>query len=766
MKTRSSSAPLVLVAFFSVQDSTTHAWTLSSINNLATPRKTSRRRQREQTLVEQRQIQFDQNVRRRWEKNQVLLVHAQSDDDDDDDYDVVEEEFYSEYENMYFPSRPAEESSNVQTFKEKNRQVDDSPTPPSPKSRKVELAKAWDEALLERNADTLDATDGNNEGRISNISDLQKKLQEFQKRNQAGPLEDYSLKEPENELPLNTNSGKRQVAQDKMMTNDQYLKILQKAQERLSKLIDSDESSLAFQKREKKTLISNMSGLQARLNEIQRDASAKGNSENESLSSPDEPPLAFQKTEKQTLISNMSSLQDQLNQIQQDASAKESSGVVLSSIDEPPKAKFLDDDTLTEWKNLDNQMKEEAAARNTGGTQSSSPLISKETTPESFLAEEAAILDALRSQEADNWYDDNQDYVDISVERGDETFDPNDIPSEYKKFVSNYEVTDDGGVFLSPEAYQEACKNANPDGSLNFSWDDNGNDSKNRQTLESAIFDDEPPMAPYGDQGAAGSRKNASIQDLTQEASRNLEFARNNPEAQEELHRRLMAEFEDDKSTNDEFDNELLLDPEKAIAFWNQEYMEEQKVESNALEDLLDEKLRELEKEEADQRNKPGNSEANQFRTIDAQKQNLKGDENIFFASKEERIDRIRMLERDRRIHAKNIAKYYEEYPEDSSWGNTSESKEVEEITRRQAEQQERIEVETMDKAVIETIPDISDDINLDLDNSAEVVLPNINEQTEDETDWVFVEDPESLEDSFYWNEGTGEMRRDPPDEW
>ena len=34
----------------------------------------------------------------------------------------------------------------------------------------------------------------------------------------------------------------------------------------------------------------------------------------------------------------------------------------------------------------------------------------------------------------------------------------------------------------------------------------------------------------------------------------------------------------------------------------------------------------------------------------------------------------------------------------------------------------------------------------------------------DEDPEWVFVEDQESPEDSFYWNEVTSEMRRDPPE--
>ncbi len=688
---RRSSLPLLFLAVFSIGNCTIDAWTSSpATTNILATRRSNWSRTR--TLG---------YVRRSFDRSK-LLVHVKS--DDNDDMDVVEEEFYSEYENMYSP--------NGETDAEK---IEDTTTPP--KNRKVELAKAWDEALIERTAGTSDATDDDSGGgaRISNLSDLQKKLQQIQKRNKKGPIQDYSEGlANDTELPSEwDNNKKREVVEDNFMTNDQYLQILQKAQERLSKLTNSDSNSI-------------------------------------------------QNMDKKTFASNMSSLQERLNQIQRDAAAKESSDIVSSSIDEPPKAKFLDDDTLAEWENLDNELQEERA------TIASNPpsSILKETTPKDFLAEEAAILDALRSQAND------AEVIDIdgvestainNLEDRDKNLDPNAIPSEYKKFVADYELTEDGGVFLSPEAYQEASKNVNPDGSLNFGRGDNANDPGKPSSVESAVFDDEPPMAPYGDSGSAGTRKGVSIRDLTEEASRNLQFARNNPEAQEDLHRRLMAEFEAEEPTNDEFENELLLDPKKAFAFWNQEYMEEQKVEADALEDLLNQKMLELEKEEEQRQNEAGNNNSVE-RRIDAQNESFKGDENIFFASKLERIDRKRMIERNRRIRAKNIAKFYEESSEDNSWDSTSESKEVEEITRRQTAQKESADSK-MDENSTEKIQENREESTPNSNNNDDVI-PSTDEKSEDEKEWVFVEDPESPEDSFYWNEGTGEMRWDAPDEW
>ena len=43
--------------------------------------------------------------------------------------------------------------------------------------------------------------------------------------------------------------------------------------------------------------------------------------------------------------------------------------------------------------------------------------------------------------------------------------------------------------------------------------------------------------------------------------------------------------------------------------------------------------------------------------------------------------------------------------------------------------------------------------------------LPDTNELRKNNSNWVFVEDPESPNDAFYWNEVTNEMRWDPPEE-
>ncbi len=623
-----------------------------------------------------------------------LPLHLQGDDNEGTDSE--EEEFYREYESQYSSSDNGEDESE------------------SSSNRKAELAKAWDVALTDQSIEDSDTGEAE---RISNLSDLQQKVQQIQQRNSKGPLEGYSTEENDSEQDtLEVRETRQQVAGDSLMKNEQYSKILQKAQERLSKLTDSESDSKIFQKTDRKTLVSNMSSLQERLNEIQREASEKE--------------------------------------------------------EEPQVPKYLDDDTLAEWEELDNQLQKEALERSPPAS------ILQEPTQEDMLPDEAAILDALRAHAANNRYDsDDYDYDDdmddedstiYSNVDGEENVDPNSIPVEYKKFLSDYEITEDG-VFLSQEAYLEASNNVNPDGSLNFGpGETDGVSSTRASTLQSKLLDDEPPMAPYT---GTDLSKEVTIKDLAEEASRSLEFARNNPEAQEELHRRIIAEFEAEEPTSNAFETELLLDPEKAFAFWNQQYMEERKVEVDALEDLLDQKMRELQQEQGEREGDTGNK-GPLGRTMDSQKQSSTGNENIFFASKEERINRIRMIERDRREHAKNIARFYKESEKDSSWESTPEAKEIEEINRRQSLQEEDSE-STIEETTVEIFEeDAKDKTSISVNNNNEEMSVDADNQEEEEEEWivdedpewVFVEDPESPEDSFYWNEATSEMRRDPPE--
>ena len=450
----------------------------------------------------------------------------------------------------------------------------------------------------------------------------------------------------------------------------------------------------------------------------------------------------------QTKISNISSLSKRLNELQLDVSAKTKADADSSSsepLQQPLEAKYLDDETLEEWEALNKQLETDAAA-NTSKKKVPLSSILERGNEEVSLADEEMILDALRSQAAAA--DDDLDIIDNP-----DSSTPNDIPNN-KDFVSGYKITDDGGVFLSPKAYEEACDNVNPDGSLNLRRGDVVSDSTSQQkfsTVESTLVDDEPPMAPYSDEKGDGG-KEVSIKDLTERARQSLDFAKKNPEAQEELHRRLIAELEAEEPAYDEFENEALLDPEKAASFWNQEYHEKQKEKADALEDLLDQKMREFKN--------LSSTKGQSARELETQKQ----EHNIFFAPREERIDRKRLMERNRRQRAKNIAEFYEVIGTESSWDSCL-SSEAGELTSEQ-------ETPPDDQKSTTRIEETQEDQNLVLETE-EVQdrtpindrLPDTNEIRKNNSNWVFVEDPESPNDAFYWNEVTNEMRWDPPEE-
>jgi len=87
----------------------------------------------------------------------------------------------------------------------------------------------------------------------------------------------------------------------------------------------------------------------------------------------------------------------------------------------------------------------------------------------------------------------------------------NDYSSSTGQFVTNYERSGDGSVFLSPDAYMRACEGSttNPDGSLNFATlGDNNRNSKHgnqrrrrnvKVSPETISSEMDGPMAPYDD---------------------------------------------------------------------------------------------------------------------------------------------------------------------------------------------------------------------------------------------------------------------------
>ena len=82
------------------------------------------------------------------------------------------------------------------------------------------------------------------------------------------------------------------------------------------------------------------------------------------------------------------------------------------------------------------------------------------------------------------------------------------------------------------------------------------------------------------------------MDDLAQQAARSAQI-RDDPVAQEEYHRKIMAE-EPTYEQESELFKEALMDPQKAREFWNQEYLEKQKQDLAAMEQSLDQKMKEI----------------------------------------------------------------------------------------------------------------------------------------------------------------------------
>ena len=704
-----------------------------------------------------------------------------SNDEYYDGVNLEEEEFYQQYKSMYDSDDNTDDysisiSEKVRRSKEKKQQQHEGvlPQPPTIASnnnnKKVELAKAWDEAILEESTGIAGASNNNGDGHneISSLSDLQQRLLQIQKQNNRKPMKNnnsnFEQRQGSDALSSENNNdndqdfGKKQAIKEtaaELGSSDRYHDILRKAEERLSKMKPSSSGSAFNSNTRRMRTGSNMAGLQERLEQIQQETNPDADAGTESLSS-----------------------------------------------EELPSAKRLDDDTLAEWEELENQLQREAAEK-VSKKPIPRPVTIEEANKELSIVDESTILEALRSQAA---IDVDVD-VDVDVDKPssdgfsnngeDDSSAPDGIPANDKQFMSDYEVTNDGGIFLSPKAYQEACTNANPDGSLNFdSGSKDGSSDSQKQfssPLKSAFVNEDPAMAPYEQDtgGGSGNSKRFTIQNLTREASRSIDYARDNPDAQEELHRRIMAEFESEESTSNEFEKELLIDPEKANAFWNQEFFDQQKEEGDSLDRLLDEKLRQLEGEEQEKKKANGNrnnnsngvtndfsNEHEQTRILNSQKQQNMSDRNIFFAPREERIQRRRMIERSRKERVKTIAKFYKDASDDSSWNLTSESKEVEQITKPQdmMRNSKAVDEKVNSKTSTEFLEskeefdtskyqeNFKNDSTNKIDES-ENKLIETNQEIKEEGEWVLVEDPGSLEDAFYWNEATGEMRWDPPEE-
>ena len=577
--------------------------------------------------------------------------------------DMEEEDFYREYENKY--SSNGEDNDYIEKESYHFSNTEKVQIPPeklqkqkntvqflsnlSPNNTKVEPTKTWNKASMQSIVGALDTIENDTEESrtISNLSDLQRQVQRIQKRNKNPPSQDETVEIDETSNVLSSESKIGAIGED-LKRNDQYLLILRKAQERLSEINSNSLSKL--------------------------DGSGEIN------------------------VSNVSILQERLNQIQLDVSAMEKSDMDDSPSSEPSqaskqplKAKYLDDETLAEWETLDKQLQKEKILSKNRYAPSS---IVKEVDMEITAVDETDIVDTLRSKATSDTIDSKRDVENLGSNRINNIFDEDDngaleiIPPHRKEFVSEYEITNDGGVFLSPEAYREAGNKVNPDGSLNFGRGENvkASNSKGKQqkvsAVDGAFVENKPPVAKDVDgkrSDSAVSQKDVSIEDLIIEANHCLEYARNHPEAQEELHRRIMAEFEAEESTDDEFENQALLDPEKVIEFWNREHFEKQKDEVDALEELLDQKMGMLTEVEEAGVNETIGKDGRPRRKIDLQKGDNEDLKNIFFASRDERIEREKAIENNRREYAKHIANYYKDVEENTGWYSSSKSEDGEE---------------------------------------------------------------------------------------
>ena len=397
----------------------------------------------------------------------------------------------------------------------------------------------------------------------------------------------------------------------------------------------------------------------------------------------------------------------------------------------------MNDETMYEWEELERQLDEEKMyRRNDGlyvnGRNGNLPSIMEEAREKSY--EENAFLDKLSSHPS--MFD---PLADRRSSTAGVTFDemnlpPDATPRKYRKIITDYKVTNNG-IDLSPEAYRDACENANPDGSLNLSKDV-------PQILSPSVLEtlSARPMAPY-----AKPDKEITVEDLAEVARKSREYYDQHPEAQEELHKRLMEEEPSYGQESDLF-KDALVDPQKEWEFWNQEIIQKQKNDSSALEKLLDEKMKLL--EEMNKTTGDKNSEKESSSKRPNQTLGNDDDRNIFFVSAEEGEEIQKQMERDRLEHARNIARYYQDLDKEfeKQFQDSDSTKSVSSL----GPDPKRVEDAELEENVV--------------DNEVPAVVGETVEQDGEQDEWVLVEDPTSSDDAFYWNSATGEMRWDPPE--
>jgi hypothetical protein len=397
---------------------------------------------------------------------------------------------------------------------------------------------------------------------------------------------------------------------------------------------------------------------------------------------------------------------------------------------------FRDDDDgggMEEWRELQRQIEEEELLLHQDmANMMPLPSIIEESREKG--AEERKVLETLLSPSGDFFMNSNIPSISGGVNYDEVNLPPGAVPSQYqKKYISDFEVTEDGGVYLSPEAYQQACESAaNPDGSLNLRPKNGNGTPSPRSIFSPSILEavTARPMAPYGND--ADNQKPITLEDLSEQVRKAKEYIEQNPNAQEELHQRIMAEEEANSSdSSSKLFQEALTDPEKARQFWNQEYFETKRQQTEALEKLLDERLQWFKDMSAQHAAK---AKQEQFDNKLEKSRNVTKSEPVF-VPKDEQEEFLKSVEQDRLQHARNVAQYYQNNSDE--WYTIIEGNE-------------------------------RDKIDTDVGNMVQVTGISAKAAEKEEIEkgeWVFMEDTSMSDEPFYWNTVTEEMRWDPPTE-
>lgn len=395
-----------------------------------------------------------------------------------------------------------------------------------------------------------------------------------------------------------------------------------------------------------------------------------------------------------------------------------------------------DDDDMAEWRELQRQIEEEER------------LLQRDlsNTNNGNLSQLPSILEDARERNGGAWNEEQSMAVESDPFNGKSRFDevnlpPGAVPSRYEKtYITDFEIADDGsGVYLSPEAYQQASQSAaNPDGSLNLATGPNTLFSPS--VLEAVTA---RPDAPYdtsdndnADDSPSGSsrpsKKLITLEDLSEQARKAKEYLQQNPNAQEELHERIMAEEEEtvgnDDNPSSKLFQEAMTDPEKARQFWNQGVDEARRQEIEALEKLLDERLqwfKDMSAQHADKA-RPSMNYDPPTAPATTQQRNQNKTEPAYVPNDDEKAF-LQSVERDRVQHASNVATYYSY--DSNEWKGVLEG----------------------DTQTVE-----GDGRDRQGDGSSFT----------EKGQWILMEDPSMADDDpFYWNTETEEMRWDPPEE-